>query len=182
MPWTAHMHNGMWRLDIDLNGFWGDAVHLGTHHENLPGTTATDSDPLIATEGGRQWDDMAFNSANVHDATLQNRRGHPTSYHLIPIRAGSGRHDEAFTKNDFWVTRYNWTEMRPKSLPSYISPAQSVSSSDIVLWYWGSVHHLPRDEDGEVVNNYYLQGEAHVMWTGFMLKPHNLFDRTPLFP
>ena len=147
----------------------------------MPGNSATDTDPLVATEAGLQWDDLAFNSANVHDATLTNSRGHATSYDLIPIRNGTGRHAEAFTKNDFWVTHYKWTEMRPKNLPTYISPPEIVSNSDIVLWYWGSLHHLPRDEDGEPVGNYF-QGEAHLMWTGFMLKPHNLFDRTPLYP
>ena len=182
MRMTAHAHNGLWRLDIDLNGFWGDAVDLFTHKENLPGNSATDTHPLVPVEAGLQWDDLAFTSANVHDATLRNSRGDTTSYDLIPIRNGTGRHAEAFTKNDFWVTHYKWTEMRPSNLPSYITPAEIVSNSDIVLWYWGSLHHMPRDEDGEVVNTYWWQGEAHVMWTGFMLKPHNLFDRTPLFP
>jgi Cu2+-containing amine oxidase len=181
MATTAHMHNAVWRLDIDLNGFWGDAVRQGIHSENLPGNSATDTDPLIATETGLQWDDLAFHSLDIHDATLTNSRGHATSYHLIPLRSGTARHAEAFTKNDFWVTRYHAWEMRPSALPTYISPAESVSNTDIVVWYWGSVHHLPRDEDGETTGGYW-RGEAHLMWTGFMLKPNNLFDTTPFYP
>jgi hypothetical protein len=42
------------------------------------------------------------------------------------------------------------------------------------------MHYLVRDDDGEYVGNVF-QGEAHVMWTGWQLKPHNVFDRTPLF-
>ena len=44
----------------------------------------------------------------------------------------------------------------------------------------GAVHHLPRAEDGESVDGVF-RGSAHVMWTGWLLKPHNVFDRTPLF-
>ena len=181
MPTIAHMHNAVWRLDIDLNGFWGDAAHLSTHSENLPGNSATDTDPLIATESGLDWDDLAFNSLDVFDATLKNGRGDPTSYHLMPIRSGTARHAEPFTKKDFWVTHYHYSERRP-TLPSYIASPENVSNTDIVVWYWGSIHHVPRDEDGQYVNTYYWEGEALVNWTGFMLKPNNLFDTTPFFP
>ena len=71
--------------------------------------------------------------------------------------------------------------MSASNLPSYISPPESIKDSDIVLWYKGSVHHHPRDEDGEIVNGYW-HGVALLMWTGFLLKPHNLFDRTPFYP
>jgi len=183
LPWTplvTHMHNAVWRLDIDLNGYWGDAVHQGIHTENLPGNSATDTDSLIAKETGLEWNDLAFHSLHVYDATLTNGKGHPTSYHLIPLRTGTARHAEAFTQKDFWVTRYHYNERRP-TLPSYVAIPENVNNTDIVVWYWGSIHHVPRDEDGEYVNNYW-QGEAHVNWTGFMLKPNNLFDRTPFYP
>ncbi|MFN2397748.1 MAG: hypothetical protein ABR543_03735 [Gemmatimonadaceae bacterium] len=45
----------------------------------------------------------------------------------------------------------------------------------------GSILHLPRDEDGTLVSGVF-NGTAQVMWTGWMLKPHNLFDKVPLFP
>lgn len=181
-PLEAHIHNPIWRLDIDLNGASGDSVHLGTHTENLPGTTATDSAPLIAAEGGRVWNPEAFTSLHIHDAALRNANGKPSAYHLMPWRFGSARHQEAFTKQDFWVSRYSGSEMLAKNILSYVSPAQAVTNSDIVVWYMGSVHHLVRDEDGRTVGSFGWEGEAHVMWTGFLLKPHNIFERTPLFP
>jgi Copper amine oxidase, enzyme domain len=46
MPYVAHMHGPEWRLDIDLNGFTGDSVYIGTHKET--GLTATDSMTLVA--------------------------------------------------------------------------------------------------------------------------------------
>jgi len=66
-------------------------------------------------------------------------------------------------------------------LPSYISPPESVANTDVVLWYYGGAHHLPRHEDGRFVDGAW-KGEAHIMWSGFMLMPHNLFDTTPLYP
>jgi hypothetical protein len=180
-PYDAHMHGPIWRLDIDLNGFAGDSVHVGTHKENLPGLTATDSMAMVSTESGLEWKAEEFTSLHIQDATLKNINGHASAYHLTPMRNGTPRHDEAFTKKDFWVTRYNPAEMMATDLPNYISPPQPVSNTDVVVWYYGAAHHLPRDEDGRIVNGMW-RGEAHIMWNGFMLMPHNLFDKTPLCP
>ncbi len=180
VPYEAHMHNPIWRLDIDLNGFPGDSVSLGTHTET--GATANDTDPVIMKEDGFDWQPHEFNSLDVSDANLVNAHNHKTYYQLIPLPTGGlSRHQEAFTQKDFWVTVYNPTEMWAAQLPNYVSNHQPSANTDIVVWYKGSVHHHPRDEDGEIVRNYW-RGEALVMWTGFMLKPHDLFDRTPLYP
>jgi Cu2+-containing amine oxidase len=181
IPFEAHMHGPIWRLDIDLNGFPGDSVHLGRHIEPVTGLSATDTMTLITAESGQQWNPLEFTSLHIQDSTLKNSRGHSSAYHLMPVRTGTPRHFENFARNDFWVTRYNPTEMAAASLPTYVSTPAGVSNTDIVAWYYGGAHHLVRDEDGEVVNGIW-QGEAHVMWTGFMLKPHNLFDKTPLYP
>jgi hypothetical protein len=178
----THVHNPIWRLDVDLNGWPNDSVALGTHTENLPGPTATDTEPLIANEKGMQWNPRSFNSLDVSDKTLVNGKGHQSMYQLITLSTGGlAQHQEPFTKNDFWVTLYNPAEMSAKDLVSYIAPPQPVSNADVVLWYRGSVHHHPRDEDGEKVKNVW-HGVALIMWTGFMLKPHDLFDRTPFYP
>ncbi|HVS81458.1 MAG TPA: hypothetical protein VHE60_06970 [Pyrinomonadaceae bacterium] len=181
IPFTAHMHGPIWRLDIDLNGFPGDSVYVGKHIEPVTGLTATDTMTLIATESGQQWNPLEFTALHIQDATLKNANGNASAYHLMPLRYGTPRHQEDFTRNDFWVTRYNPAEMAGASLPSYVSTPASVANTDIVVWYYGGVHHLVRDEDGQIVNGVW-KGEAHIMWTGFMLKPHNLFDKTPLYP
>jgi len=181
-PLEPHMHNPLWRLDVDLDGFWGDSVYLGTHSEPTSGLTANDTEPLIATEGGRDWDPHSFNELHISDATLKNGKGHATSLQLIALPTGGlSRHQETFTQHDFWVTHYDGSQMSARYLPSYSSPPEPVANADIVVWFKGSIHHHPRDEDGEVVNGLW-RGEALVMWTGWMLKPHNLFDRTPFFP
>jgi Cu2+-containing amine oxidase len=54
-----------------------------------------------------------------------------------------------------------------------VSPAEATSNKDLVLWYYAGLHHLIRDEDASM---------THLMWTGFMLKPANLWSTTPLYP
>jgi primary-amine oxidase len=184
VPFEPHMHNPMWRLDIDLNGWPEDSVDFGTHTEFVPSPPqATDTDPLIPLSTGLDWDPHAFNQLDVWDAHLVNVHKHRTFLQLIALPTGGlSRHQESFTQKDFWVTRYNPSQMWATQLPSYVSPPQNVSDTDIVVWYKGSIHHHPRDEDGEMVGPYGWHGEALVMWTGWMLKPHDLFDRTPLYP
>jgi len=181
-PLEAHSHTPIWRLDIDLDGFAGDSVHEGTHTEVA--APATDSAPLIANETDVEWKPLAHTTLHVHDASLKNAQGQPSMYHLMPLRTGTARHHgpgEGFTRNDFWVTRYKSTEMQAKNLLTYISPPEKIANTDIVVWYQGALHHLVRSEDGRLEGGFW-RGVAHVMWTGWMLKPHNLFDTTPLWP
>ena len=180
-PFTPHIHNPIWRLDIDLNGSAGDSVRFGTHTEPVSGLTATDTEPVIATETGKEWVQEQFNTFDLHDLTLKNAKGNESSYNLIPITSGTSRHNEAFTRQDFWALRYTAGELDAKSLPTYVSNNQSVSNADIVVWYKGSAHHHPRDEDGESTPQGW-KGETQVMWAGFMMMPHNLFSSTPLYP
>ena len=174
----AHMHTPIWRLDIDLDGFAGDTVHVASHVESGP--NATDSSTAVTTETGLEWKADEFTTLHVHDATLKNAHGKASMYHLMPLRWGRPRHQEKFAQSDFWVTRYQGSEVWAKDLPDYIANGESVANADVVVWYMGAVHHLPRAEDGEKVSGTF-RGSAHLMWTGWLLKPHDLFDRTPLF-
>ena len=134
-----------------------------------------DKKALISVEGSRGWNPQHFNTLLVEDSTLKNGNNRPTSYELVPMRAGTARHTEPFTKEDFWVTRYRPEQILADSLPSYISNQQPTANQDIVIWYTGSEHHEnnSRDEDRNTVP---------VIWTGFELIPNNLFDRTPFYP
>jgi primary-amine oxidase len=179
-PMMPHMHNPIWRLDVDLNGFAGDSVAFGTHTES--GLNGTDTSPLLTTETGKEWEPHAFHSMDIMDSQLKNGHGNHTMYRLMAMPSGGmSRHQEPFTQKDFWVTRYNPSEMSAKDLPTYVGTPQAIANTDIVVWYKGSLHHHPRNEDGEFVEGGW-RGEALVMWTGFVLMPHNLFDRTPLWP
>lgn len=168
---NTHVHGPIWRLDLDLNGACCDTVSTFRHAES--GATATDSMSDITAETGRTWDPQAFSAVHVRDGSLKNSSGHFSEWHLMPTRDGTPLHQEPFTKNAFWITRYSWSETLGNDLPSYILPPQPVANSDIVLWYYAGLHHLIRDED---------QNMTHMMWVGFTLKPHDVWAKTPLYP
>lgn len=168
---NTHMHGPIWRLDIDLNGACCNGASLFTHTES--GASASDSHTPITVESGQSWNPASFTMLEVHDQTLKNSNGKQTEWDLMPSVAGIPNHLEAFTKSTFWVTRYHWGEMLGNMLPTYVSPPETVSNNDIVVWYYAGLHHLVRDEDTNM---------THVMWVGFMLRPANLWSKTPLYP
>jgi Cu2+-containing amine oxidase len=177
-PTNAHAHSAMWRLDIDLNGAANDGVHRLVHSE--PGLVATDAWSPVNQEQQLAWNPTEATTLHIQDPTFKNARGSASGYMLSAIRTTSLHHQEPWTR-DFWVTRYNAAEMRPHELPAYVAAPQPTMGQDIVVWYWGPLHHSYREEDG-VVSDGTFTGVAQTMWTGFMLKPHNLFDQVPFFP
>jgi len=183
MEWVPHMHDGLWRIDIDLNGFTGDTVQIHRHAESTASNVATDS--MSAFNGGKEgftdWDPLQFTELNVSDANMRNGQGRQISYDLMVVREGTPRHLEKFSQHDFWATRYRFGEDQYTQLPTYISNGESVTKNDVVLWYISPAHHMPRSEDGRYVNGVW-RGVALAMWTGFDLRPRDLFDGTPLFP
>ena len=75
------------------------------------------------------------------------------------------------------------------NLPNIVKDEEAVEQTDIVLWANSAVHHEPRHEDGKPNCGPRLwpgddawEGSALVMWSGFDLRPRNLFDRTPFYP
>jgi Cu2+-containing amine oxidase len=179
-PWMTHMHEAIWRVDVDLDGPQNDSVTLGTHEE--VGDFGHDTDTLVQSARGVEWHRFQFNYLDVSDSELKNSLLDQTTYMMMPLLFGTGRHTEDFTKNDFWVTAYDPTQMSARHLPDYVAPRQNVANTDVVIWYKGSLHHIPRDEDGRKVGQDGWEGETQVMWTGFIMMPHNLFDFTPLYP
>jgi primary-amine oxidase len=172
-PTQGHMHAFTWRVDIDLDGAGGDTAQWSKHHESVGTETATDERVPVATEASLAWNPTEFDSAEISDATLQNANGRRTAYELTPLRSGSPRHKEAFTKADFWVTRYNATELLAANLPSYTN-GEAVDGQDVVLWYLAACHHEENMRDEDLIT-------VPVKWVGFTLKPKNLFAGTPLY-
>ena len=140
--------------------------------------TANDTTTPIAVAEGFTWSPRTHDAVEITNPAFKNARGHLSSYQLLPLATGGGltRHFETFTRNEFWITPYNPGQFAAKNLPTYIAGGQPVTNRDIVVWYKGSLHHHPRDEDGVFDHNNFWIGTAHVMWTGFMLIPHDLFD------
>lgn len=181
-PLESHMHNGLWRIDLDLGGFLHDSALLFRHIEPPGGLTGTDiSSPFGGgVEGGAQWEPTEFRELRIIDTRLRNGHGRSIGYDLRPLRNGSARHFEEFSHDDFYVTRYRASEMRYRDIDQYLTN-ESVVDTDVVLWHSASAHHQPRDEDGTSVSGLW-HGSALVMWAGFELRPRNLFSGTPFYP
>lgn len=179
----AHMHDGLWRLDIDLNGAAHDTALVTKHVESTKSPKAIDLPMLFndGVEGFADWEATKFTEVRVRDELKKNSHGRQISYDLIPLRYGTARHQEPFFHHDFWVTRYHGSDLFYSELPNYVSDKELIANSDVVLWYISPVHHLPRNEDGEYVGDVW-NGVALVMWGGFDLRPRNLFDHTPFYP
>jgi primary-amine oxidase len=190
--WVPHMHNAMFRIDVNLDDKDHNSVELCEHIEPDGEPAKARSEHRVLKQAcGVDWDAAKFTMLRVISTTKKNARGEPISYDLVPSRMGNARHFgkgkdkgvlmEECTQHDFWVTRADPKQMTFHMLPEYVKSKQMVEDTDVVLWYTASCHHEPRSEDGEMKNGSF-QGATHVMWCGFDLRPRNVFDRSPFFP
>lgn len=180
-----HAHNAIWRINFDFGGGGKNSVTHLQHSENPgdPSGKASDSETLISNAQGIIWDVRKHDGLAVSNPGVKNTRGDLSEYQLLPLVMGGGltQHTEPFTQNDFWVTPYKSGQFAARQLPSYVAGGPNVANTDIVLWYKGSLHHHPRDEDGVYNASRTWVGTAHVMWTGFELLPHNFLDCSPFY-
>lgn len=189
-PFNAHTHDVLWRVDMDLNGSPGDSVYQFKHEEPTNSLTATDSKVPFngGVEGRSDWNANEFSTLIIEDSKT-NANGNKIGYELVPFREGTARHygaQEDWTRSDFWVTRYNGSERgfitdtnapRPDTYLLGFINGQSILNADIVVWHVSSAHHDPHDEDLDIDRK---PGVTLIHWTGFELRPHNLFDYNPL--
>lgn len=178
----VHIHNAMWRIDVDLNGGANNSVQVMRH---VVAQNCLTAEQLLepfnkGKEGWLDWNAHEFSSLLVTDESLRNRRGNAAGYTLIPVRSGSSYSFEGFTRHDFWVTRAKPDELFFKQIESYAND-ESITNTDVVIWHMSPVLHVPRDEDGEYQGGIW-HGAALTMWAGFELRPRNLFAATPFYP
>jgi primary-amine oxidase len=187
--WEGHMHNGMWRVDVNLDGPSNNSVYLVEHLEpdgEHPGKARTRRTPFNqGSEGGANWDALRFTSLQIVNDKKKNKRGQIASYELMSLRMGNARHyndeKEECSHHDFWVTRNKPGELFYPNVPKYVRDQEPIMNTDVVIWHSAAGHHEPRSEDGEMLKNE-LVGATPVMWSGFDLRPRNIFDRSPLYP
>jgi hypothetical protein len=194
-----HMHNAMWRVDVNLGGPAHNSVLLSEHSETPedPPGTAQSILKLVKQECALDWDPLKFTTLRVINTQKKNAQGQQWCYELMPVRQGTSRHygrdtvptptgklrKEECTMHDFWVTRASTPAKTTfHMLPEYIKGQRNVVDTDIVLWYTSSTHHEPRSEDGTFLKGSGFRGATLVMWSGFDLRPRDFFDRTPFFP
>jgi primary-amine oxidase len=186
--YEPHMHTALWRINVNLFGENKNAVSLMEHVEkaDMDGRAKTVHTAFNnGKEGFADWNPLKFTMLRVYHTRRKNARGEPVCYDLMPMRMGSARHyggeNEECTHHDFWVTRNRSDQTYYPDVTKYVAKHESIENADVVLWYSSPMHHEPRSEDGEMVNDR-LRGVTHVGWSQFCLRPSNVFDRTPFFP
>jgi primary-amine oxidase len=185
----GHMHNGLWRVDLNVGGAEHNSVFVMEHLEPEGETkeqqakARTLSRPFNeGIEGYYDWNAERFSMLSVLNTQLKNARGKPLAYDIVTGRMGNARHagpdEEECTQHDFWVTRNRSGEIFYKKLPQYIKRREPILDTDVVVWVSTACHHEPRSEDGELKGSTFT-GATPIAWSGFELKPRNFFDRTP---
>jgi Cu2+-containing amine oxidase len=135
-------------------------------------------------EGYEDWNAEKFTMLNIANEKKKNARKMPISYDVVPLRMGNARHygnGEECTHHDFWITVNRKGEMLYPKVHEYVKKGQKIMNADVVLWHSSACHHEPRSEDGEYRKDEFI-GATPTAWSGFNLRPRNVFDRTPHFP
>jgi hypothetical protein len=139
-----------------------------------------------ATEGFADWKAEQFTLLRVQSKERKNGSKDPqfTAYDLIPIRLGVVRNYPTkyhFANHDFWVTRQNKENTKYQDVPLYVTQSKPLDKSAVTIWHNAPAYHVPRGEDYGSNGASANQGAAITSWVGFMLRPVNLFDSTPLY-
>jgi primary-amine oxidase len=183
----GHMHNGLWRINMVLGERGENSVYVVEHTETKIGAGKAESAVRPFNkgfEGAEDWHADRFTSLRITNEKKSHTRKLPIAYDLVSMRMGNARHygdKEECTLHDFWITGNRKDEIYYPKVHEYVVKGKSVMNADIVLWHSTPCHHEPRSEDGKMVADTFV-GSTPVAWSGFDLRPRNLFDGTPHFP
>src|SRR5712692_4655199 len=88
---VTHVHNAIWRIDIDLDGVTNSSAQL-QHIENPANAagTATDNTKPIAVAQGFTWSPRTHDTVEITNPTFKNAQGHFSAYWLQPLVTGGG--------------------------------------------------------------------------------------------
>ncbi|MCI0683635.1 MAG: hypothetical protein L0Y71_16135 [Gemmataceae bacterium] len=203
----VHLHVGCWRWDPELceegggegvgpvGGAKMNEVKLVRRvpQSRVPdGKFRIDVAPFnpdgegVASEGFADWKAEEFTTLRVQSTVRKNRSKNPqyTGYDVIPLRTGTARNFPeryAFANHEYWVTRRRTNQPLFRNVPMYTSRRQSLDGWPVTVWHATAGVHIPRGEDYGIDGVSASQGAAITSWTGFTLRPVNLFDSTPLY-
>lgn len=195
----THLHVGCWRFEPDLGDPKGNEVLLSRRvldeekekfmqvvrpfNRNARGE---------ACEGSARWVPEEFTTLRVSSKTRKNAHGRAVSYDVVSQRLGGIRQlqreggtydsDMDFVNQDFWVTRTESGFTDYVNVPRYAKEKRSLTGQPTTIWLQTPALHVARTEDFGTENgtNSYT-GVATVTWAGFILKPRDLFDGSPLY-
>jgi hypothetical protein len=185
---AALAQDAIWRVDVDLGGADGDSAFFTRLVS--PEGSATPAYEVVpvgdGTEGGVDWVGEAFVALRVVDAELANAAGAPTGLDFRPLQRGLSRPADGAATHDFWVTAAKPDELWAAALPSYVD-GESIDGADIAVWVKTAILSEARAEDGRCAGpdqacaTGVWEGASPVSWSGFDLRPRNLFAGTPFY-
>jgi hypothetical protein len=200
-----HLHVGCWRFDPDLGdpatgaAFGGPDQNVVQLVRRLPrtpdrpdGEYYLDVRPFgagrdgVAREGYALWRAEEFTALRIESTLRKNGNPlpKPTAYDLVPLRQGSVRNlpDEYdFVNKDFWVTLTEPGQTTFTQVAGYAAGRRPIDKRPVTVWHNSPLLHSIRAEDFGPDGTTNWQGVALTSWSGFTLRPRNLFDSTPLY-
>jgi len=188
---ATHLHMGGWRMEFNLGNSRTNTIEIIERDHDQAGRPYTNKRPFNGgREGGEVWDPTKFSVLRITSGQTRNRAEPPRliGYTLRPVRNGSVRTRQDFTKADFWVSRLQ-PDQSPRSQRGvelrFIDVAKNVlprpeplQGKAAVVWHQAGLNHIVRNEDYGVTGRK-DQGAAINSWVGFDLVPSNLWHRTP---
>lgn len=180
---VGFVDNYYWRMDFDLgNSNSNDIVEQITSTLNADRTKRSKSISKITSEVGRNFSPEVKRFWRVRDGSETNGFA-PISYELVMLNydhQANGSNNEVWMNKDIYLTKYNACERFAADnsvadgcgwgVNSYTN-GEGINSGDVVLWNRISYHHLPRDEDDNVIG---------MRWNSFKLLPRDWHGVNPL--
>ena len=186
-----HVHLAAWRMEFDLGAPGASELHVMERIADPDSAAAHLAHRPFnnGVEGGEVWNAERFTSLMVESTAVDDRHSpaHKIGYKMMPLRGGALRNYQKYTQNDVWAALLtgptgSTDRLRFIDVPTYVELARTLSGQPVALWTTATVHHIPRTEDFGPIGYEASRGLALAMWAGFDLMPHNLWDRTPLYP
>ena len=172
--WLSHTHNYYWRLDFDLGDSGTDDAVYRIDWPLQPDGTRIKTRTRLTTETSDAVQPDEFRAWDIMDTGAPNSIG----YRIEPLHYGHRlvQADKApYTEFDFFVTTHNDcerfasqnTRFNPECDDSVLDYAngESLDNADLVAWHRISFHHLPRNEDRELMHSHH---------DSFLIQPRNI--------
>jgi len=180
---VGFVDNYFWRLDFELGGNDGnDVVMQIANNLSVNRDTRAKNITAISTESSRNFSPESKRTWVVRDSIETNGFA-PISYELVLLNYAQqavGQNVEPWLAKDVFFTRYKSCERFAVRNPtsngcgadvSQFVSGDSLNSADVVVWNRLSYHHLPRDEDDNLIGT---------QWNQFKLLPRDWHRRNPL--
>jgi hypothetical protein len=202
----THLHVGCWRMEFDLgdprSGVGGpkdnDVLLVRRVLDEASDRFTQVSKPFAkngqgeACEGSARWSAEEFTTLRVQSRVRKNSHGRPVAFDLVPHRLGALRQLQPttgdaetnmdFINYDFWVTRSEPRFTSYVEVPEYASKKRPLSGHPTTVWHCAPSLHVSRGEDFSSADGKSSGGGvATTFWTGFHIKPRDLFDGSPLY-